>query len=77
MRVTKGLIEKINGEIKDKGYFVEKTTVNKNNEVKSGLVIKKIDEQRMVCPTIYVGELSSFEEVMRYVLEVISKEAPF
>lgn len=76
MRVTKGLIEKINGEIKDKGYFVEKTTVNKNNEVKSGLVIKEIDKVRMVCPTIYVGELSSFEEVMKYVFEVISKEVP-
>lgn len=76
MRVTKGLIEKVNGELKDKGYFVEKTKVNKNNEVKTGLVIKKIDEERMVCPTIYIGEMTCFDEVMRYALEVISREVP-
>ncbi|SOC16494.1 DUF5688 family protein [Pseudobutyrivibrio ruminis] len=77
MRITKGLIEKVNGELKDKGYFVEKTMVNKNNEVKTGLVIKKIDdEERMVCPTIYIGEMTCFDEVMRYALEVISREVP-
>ena len=68
MRVTKGLIEKVNGELEAKGYFVEKTKVNKNNEVKTGLVIKKIDEERMVCPTIYIGEMTCFDEVMRYTL---------
>lgn len=76
MEITKDLIEFINEGIEDLGYFVEKTLVKKNNASLDGLIVKRVGDTNMVCPTIYPNDFEKFEDVLEYIHQVINKPSP-
>ena len=76
MEITKDLIEFINEGIEDLGYFVEETRVKKNNASLDGLIVKRVGDTNMVCPTIYPADFEKFEDVLEYIHQVINKPSP-
>ncbi len=76
MEITKELTSKINEVLDAKGLYAETTSINKNNEVREGYVIKSCEEVEGISPVIYVGECEDEEEVFKMVEHVISTDKP-
>ncbi len=74
MKVTENLVNKVNESLV--GYEVKANSVRKNNVEKVGLTIVSTEGLREVCPTVYIEDLDTINEVIARINNVAKRERP-
>ncbi len=74
MKVTENLVNEINKDLV--GFKVVINPIKKNNIERIGLTVVPTEGERGICPTLYIEDMESKEEVISCVNRVIEKEKP-
>ncbi len=74
MKVTENLVREINKALV--GFEVVPNPVKKNNIERIGLTVVPTEGDRGICPTLYIEDMKSKEEVISCVNRVITKDKP-